>query len=127
MSSLAERLKEARLEAGLKQPQLAKQAGVSPGTIGNAEAGIRTELRELLAIARAVNVNAEWLKTGKGPKRPTPENGSEHMTGWPLSPELLAALQCADERTRRQAENVARALLGMSALPGAQETAALSA
>lgn len=64
--TIAERLKSAREAAGLRQDELAKKAGVSQGTIANVENGIRKNPRELLAIARAVGVNAEWLKSGKG-------------------------------------------------------------
>lgn len=67
MKTIAYRLKEAREAAGMTQPELAKKAGVSPGTIGNIEAGTRKNPRELLAIARAAGVRAEWLRDGKGP------------------------------------------------------------
>jgi transcriptional regulator with XRE-family HTH domain len=66
--TLAERLKERRLELQLTQEDVAKMAGVTQGTIGNLETGDRKNPRELLAIARAVKLRPEWLKTGKGPK-----------------------------------------------------------
>jgi SOS-response transcriptional repressor LexA len=68
VKSIGERLLWARQRRGLSQPGLAKLAGVSQGTIGNIEAGIRQNPRELLAIAAAVGVPAEWLKSGKGPR-----------------------------------------------------------
>lgn len=68
MKTIADRLKEAREIAGLTQPELASRAGVSAGTIGNIESGIRKNPRELLAIAAATGVSAEWLKTGRGAK-----------------------------------------------------------
>lgn len=52
----------------MTQKDLAKRAKVSLGTIGNVEAGIRGQPRELLAIAAAVRRNPEWLKSGKGPE-----------------------------------------------------------
>jgi transcriptional regulator with XRE-family HTH domain len=64
--SIAERLKSAREAANLRQDELAARAGVSQGTIANVEGGFRKNPRELLAIARALGVNAEWLKSGKG-------------------------------------------------------------
>lgn len=70
--SIAERLKSAREAADLRQEELASRAGVSQGTIANVESGLRKNPRELLAIARALNVNAEWLKSGKGPRDATP-------------------------------------------------------
>lgn len=79
MSTIADRLKEAREEAKLSQPALAARAGVSPGTIGNIEAGTRRNPRELLALAAAVNVRPEWLRYGTGPRRPD-TNAAEGRT-----------------------------------------------
>lgn len=67
VKTIAERLKRAREDKHLTQPELAARAGVSQGTIGNIEAGLRKNPRELLAIAAALGVEAEWLKSGKGP------------------------------------------------------------
>ena len=121
VKTIAERLKTARKEAKLTQPALAKLAGVSPGTIGNIESGIRKDARELLAIAKAVGVNAEWLKSGKGPKSAEPQNGGSEMSGWPLSPEVLAALSNASPEVLEIAESQIRALLKLRQVP-AQET-----
>lgn len=68
--TIAERLKSAREAANLRQEELASRAGVSQGTIANVEGGFRKNPRELLAIARALGVNAEWLKSGNGPREP---------------------------------------------------------
>lgn len=70
VNTIAERLKEAREAADLTQEQLAERAGVSQSTIGNLESGIRKNPRELLSIAKALNVSAEWLKDGKLPVKP---------------------------------------------------------
>lgn len=66
MNTIAERLKIAREAAKLTQPELAAKAGVSQGTIGNIESGLRKRPRDLLSIAAALGVNPEWLETGKG-------------------------------------------------------------
>jgi SOS-response transcriptional repressor LexA len=76
VKTIGERLAWARERRGLSQPALAKLAGVSQGTIGNIEAGTRHNPRELLAIAAAAGVQAEWLKSGKGPRDPD-DNVSE--------------------------------------------------
>lgn len=68
VNTIAERLKQARDEQNLSQKQLAKKSGVSQGTIGNVESGARKDPRELLAIARALGVDPEWLKSGNGRK-----------------------------------------------------------
>ena len=63
--NIAERLKQARINAGFKQNELAKKAGVSQGTIANIENGIRKQPRQLLSIAKALDVDPEWLESGR--------------------------------------------------------------
>ncbi|MCA7953886.1 helix-turn-helix domain-containing protein [Burkholderia seminalis] len=71
MYTLADRLKWARLRAGLSQEQLGDKAGVSQSTIGNLEAGTRSSARRLPQIADILGVNALWLAEGEG--KPTPD------------------------------------------------------
>lgn len=92
VKTISERLKEAREAAGLTQLELAAKAGVSPGTIGNLEAGTRKNPRELLAIAKAVGVRAEWLRDGKEPisssectLAPSYSSHIEKVPLWPFS------------------------------------------
>lgn len=68
VKTIADRLKAAREAAHLKQDELALKAGVSQGTIGNIESGIRKRPRELIAIAEAVGVHPKWLETGRPPR-----------------------------------------------------------
>lgn len=68
VKTLADRVTASRIELDLSQAALAGLAKVSAGTIGNIEAGSRKNPRELLAIARALKVEPEWLKSGKGPR-----------------------------------------------------------
>jgi hypothetical protein len=49
------------------------------------------------------------------------------MHGWPLSPELLAALQNMDTKTRRRIENTIRGSLEMPLLTPTQETGSAAA
>lgn len=74
MNTIAERLKQAREELGLTQPELAAKAKVSQGTIGNIETGLRKRPRELLAIASALGVEPAWLESGKGQKSATQDS-----------------------------------------------------
>lgn len=66
MKTLAERLTWARERKELTQAGLGKLAGVSQGTIGNLESGLRKEARRIVQIAAALNVDPLWLADGKG-------------------------------------------------------------
>ena len=70
MNTPAERLKYARKLKGLNQVQLAEKAGVATGTVGNIEAGTRGIKASALALARALDVNPDWLATGESPMTP---------------------------------------------------------
>lgn len=67
VNNIATRLIYARSRLGISQGEVGRRAGVSQGTIGNIESDARRNPRELLAIARAVGVRPEWLKTGEQP------------------------------------------------------------
>lgn len=88
VTTIADRLREARLALGLSQKALAKLAGVSAGTIGNIEAGERGEPQKLVEIAVAAQVTPGWLKLGKGPKRPAGWTERQHSSeGLSIRPE----------------------------------------
>lgn len=95
VKTIAERAKWARERLGLTQEQVAELAGVSQGTIGNLESGARKAPRELLAIAKALRVRAEWLKHGALPIEPegqgelgTIPRHAQSVTTWKLAPLL---------------------------------------
>ena len=113
MNSIAERLKQAREAAGMTQPALAEKAGVSQGTIGNIESGLRKRPRELLSIAAALGVNPSWLDTGKGRMRMSvvaTEEGSSDMVD--ASEKLPLIPGAASGNTFRRAPVIAWARLG---------------
>ena len=60
------RLAHARKLRDLTQGKLAQMAGISQGTIGNIEAGIRDGASSLAAIADALQVRYWWLRDGTG-------------------------------------------------------------
>lgn len=68
VKTLKDRLIYARELRGLSQAELAKRCKCSQGTIGNVESGERETLRNLVMVARVLNVSADWLFDGKGPK-----------------------------------------------------------
>lgn len=77
LDTIAKRLAHARLEKQLSQAQLATSAGVSQGTIGNIEAGIRLSKQSLPMIAEALGISLHWLRDGKGPM--LPEDGAVEL------------------------------------------------
>lgn len=66
VKTIGERIKWAREQRKMTQVTLAGRAGVSQGTIGNAESGTRGKPRELLKIARALMASPDWLESGRG-------------------------------------------------------------
>ncbi len=96
--TLGERVRWARSRLDLTQQKLASRAGVRQSTIGNIEAGTRQQPRELHLIAAALNVNDEWLRSGKGPR----ERGTQ---GTPLSEDeadLVLAFRMLSEGQRAE-------------------------
>lgn len=72
-STFADRLVQARTAANLSQAELAKAAGLkSSGSVGNWEKGTRKQPRNILGLAKALKVRAEWLKDGREPMKPDP-------------------------------------------------------
>ncbi|WP_257827934.1 XRE family transcriptional regulator [Burkholderia glumae] len=65
MKTLADRLKEARAEKKLSQEGLARLSGVSQSTIAHIESGRNQGSKHLLALARALDMDAEWLENGR--------------------------------------------------------------
>ena len=72
--SLGERLKIARLEADVKQSDLAKEIGVSQAAIAALEKRNSKTCGYTAQLAKALKIRVEWLATGKGEMRePDPE------------------------------------------------------
>ena len=71
MSLLEERIFEARRDAGIKASNLARSVGVTGAAVSRWEKGQVKNLRmeHLFSIARLLDVDAEWLATGRGHKK----------------------------------------------------------
>lgn len=70
MSTLAERLREAREDKGVTQEDLADAAGVSKQAVSKIENGgtLKPAMSTMEPIARLLGVNVRWLVDGKSPK-----------------------------------------------------------
>lgn len=66
METLAERIKYARERQGLSQQDIAKKAGISQPTYFKIENGLTLKPRNILDLAKALNVSVDWLATGQG-------------------------------------------------------------
>ena len=67
---ISDRLREAREARGLTQAQLADLSGVSQGTIGNVESGLRGYGKSIVDIARVLGVSPEYLNGDKDTATP---------------------------------------------------------
>lgn len=96
MQAMCDRIRRARLTAGLSQSQLALEAGVRRSAVAQweREGGTSPSVQHLARIAIVTQVHFEWLATGRGPGRP--EAGND----LPLSEET----QARAERTVQETE-----------------------
>lgn len=65
MKTLAERIRSSRLKSGLSQVELADQTQLTQQMISKLESGTSQSTSAILAIAKALNVSAHWLWSGK--------------------------------------------------------------
>ncbi|WP_025517557.1 helix-turn-helix domain-containing protein [Bordetella trematum] len=70
MSTLAERLREALDEAGVKQVELARAAGIKPPSVADWLNGKTKNIKgaNLVSVAQFLNVSEAWLADGVLPK-----------------------------------------------------------
>lgn len=66
MKNFSERLRHARQQRGLSQAGLARLCNLSQSAISNYENGTRRDAREILDLAKALNVSVHWLRNGAG-------------------------------------------------------------
>ncbi|WP_167354175.1 XRE family transcriptional regulator [Caballeronia fortuita] len=71
MTTLAEKIKLARLALNMSQSDLAKKSGVTQGTIGHLETGRSNATTKLPAIAKALNTTVESLVSGTSDYQPS--------------------------------------------------------
>ena len=76
--NLGDRIRQARKVAGMTQTQLADASGMSQQMISKLESGGSPATSNIVAIAMALNVSAEWLDSGEKKLEPT-EPGPEFV------------------------------------------------
>lgn len=98
MDTLAKRLRSARLACKLTQVELAIASGTKQSDISKLERGKILKSTALLALARALKRNPDWLDTGDGPEMEHTVNHGEHQVNQAIptyvekpSPATLAA------------------------------------
>lgn len=68
METFGYRVRAARKTRGMTQTQLAAASGLSQTTISDIERGRNASSADIVALARALDVRAEWLADGRGPR-----------------------------------------------------------
>jgi transcriptional regulator with XRE-family HTH domain len=114
MQAMCDRIRRARLTAGLSQTQLALHCGVrrSAVTQWERDGGTVPSVQHLSKIAIVTQVHFEWLATGRGPGRPDsgelapPENTVVESTRSPQESAILSLLRRLPPRKRQVAHAI---------------------
>jgi transcriptional regulator with XRE-family HTH domain len=85
-AAMGRRIKQIRLQAGMRQWELARLLGTTQSAVHKYEHGVVPEPRRLVELARIGRTSVEWVLTGQHW-----ENGSEAQER--LSPDLLRTAQ----------------------------------
>lgn len=101
----------------MSQAQLAKAVGAGQSTIASIENGRNKGSSLFLDLARALNVNVEWLMDGVGPKRGSHENNGSAL---PAPPAPWPFRTIPEDQLRALPESQLSALEGAIALAIAQ-------
>jgi transcriptional regulator with XRE-family HTH domain len=98
-NDIGNRIKMARIAAGLNQSELARRIGISRSSMSSLESGESKapKASTLLKIAAVLDANAHWLLTGQGdPKTPSASSDADLITMMmKLTPQNRSALQAA--------------------------------
>ena len=119
VKNFSERLRHARQQRGLSQAELARLCNLSQSAISNYESGARRDAREILDLAKALNVSAQWLKSGLGPMEISvggalvmhePDGGPPIVT-WPFSRFSVDEIVALSGKDREHLDQTIRHLL----------------
>lgn len=92
-----ERIRRERMDKKWSQEELARRSGVSQGLISQFENGVNKGSSYLIAIARALDVEAEWLESEKGSKKKREVNAPMSMHYPPVIEDALAVLPSPED------------------------------
>lgn len=68
---MKERIKQARQERGWSQAELARRMSVTQPSVAEWESGRKApNMKNLVRLAKLLDVGFEWLSTGRGEMRP---------------------------------------------------------
>jgi transcriptional regulator with XRE-family HTH domain len=112
--AIGQRIKEARLGAGLHQFEVAERCGVSRSAVSQWEHGEGIRSQKLIEYARVIGVPAEWLITGG--RIAASERTSADLDPVQLQHLIAASFQLLG-KTQGQAEEWSKAILKASERP----------
>lgn len=105
----AARLREAIIDAGVDQSELARRIGVTPGTINQIATGATQRSRYLPDIARELGVSLEWLKGETDERQTVPSMGKVVVLDSETR-EILRLLEKMSPADKRAIVQVARSM-----------------
>ncbi|WP_367576079.1 helix-turn-helix domain-containing protein [Noviherbaspirillum album] len=66
MASIGDRIKQVRLQRGMRQGELARRVGVSQATLSQLESNGSQSTKVVAKLAAVLGVSAYWLSEGRG-------------------------------------------------------------
>lgn len=107
--AIGERIKQARIEAGLIQEELGDLIGMSTRTVQSYEAGTSSPYRKIREISAVTSRSVEWLLHGDPDGEPAPDLSGQAVAL------VLDRLESLEVKLEEQARQTVRALQGLEA------------
>jgi transcriptional regulator with XRE-family HTH domain len=95
MASIGDRVKQVRLERGMRQGELARRVGISQATLSQLESNGSHSTAYVAKLAAVLGVSALWLSDGKGDRQNgllTVEEASQSAKQHKLPPPAILKL-----------------------------------
>lgn len=94
--NIGNRIRLERKKRKWSQERLAREVDLTQGLISQIENGTNVSSKHLMAIARALDVSADWLETGKGEQRRLQTNGPMALHYPPVIEDAVAVVPDPD-------------------------------